>query len=97
MQIVWIYRYYYVRFFEGLRDKNDFLIFFSLFSVNEESKSSLWSDGLQKTNNQILQEEKKMVSLFTRLSSYIKIIGSLGEFISILVEIFKGHFFIEFL
>ena len=30
-------------------------------------------------NSELLQEEKKMVSLFTRLASYIKIIGNLGK------------------
>ncbi|XP_066935623.1 protein phosphatase 1 regulatory subunit 21-like [Clytia hemisphaerica] len=38
----------------------------------------MWSENLEKTNNNLLKEEKKIVSLFTRLVNYLSIISNLN-------------------
>jgi len=54
------------------------LLPYRVLSVNEECQSSMWSENLEKTNNNLLKEEKKIVSLFTRLVNYLSIISNLN-------------------
>lgn len=52
------------------------LLPYQIISIDEECRSSTWSESLEKCNNKLLCEEKKLTSLFKKLASYVSLLAS---------------------
>ena len=48
---------------------------YRIISIEEECRSSTWSESIEKCNNDILTQEKKVETLFSKLASYSAVIS----------------------
>lgn len=60
----------YIRYLEKLKP-------YRVLSVEEECRSTMWSESLEKTNRNLLKEEKKLLNLISRLCIYLDTIANL--------------------